>query len=330
MCFLYPIFQIIMVVDGGGGTHIWDVTYTQYRTFVIYGQASRTVYYVVVGLVKLSITFFFRRLADKASVFWRIVCDFFLGTCVVYVLVGLFFTPLLCDPPRAFWDPVYRGMLEQPPQCINKDYVGKILGIIHVVQGALVLMVPMAILWTVRIDRAKKARLFLNWFVGAIAVVGGMVKTLYSVFSPDALWTYPENVLLFTSFDLCLGIVTASIPVLDHLIVSSFGFMASRIISSHGGQSDRRSSTNVPSRRNESRGQATFGSYQRTESSENIVNKVALPPANDNLELKIIRTVDVSVSYERRHEEMGDVDSYDEERSSRLNVQDKPAGGGVV
>ncbi|KAH7039625.1 uncharacterized protein B0I36DRAFT_357028 [Microdochium trichocladiopsis] len=278
VCFLYPIFQIVMVVDGGGGTHIWDVTYTQYRTFMVFGQASRTVYYVVVGLVKLSITFFFRRLADKASKVWRVVCDFFLATC-----------------------------------CINKEYIAKILGIMHVAQGALMLTVPIAILWTVRIDRGKKARLFLNWFVGAVAVVGGMVKTWYFVFSPDMMWTYAENVLLFTSLDLCLGIVTASVPVLDHLLVSSFGFMANKLVSSSsvirnqgsgtGGVQGSRRPTLKSDQTTRSAGSSAL---PYSESSENIIKNP------NNLELKIMRTMDVNVTYERRNDSISD-DCYDEE-----------------
>ncbi|KXJ91670.1 hypothetical protein Micbo1qcDRAFT_194737 [Microdochium bolleyi] len=326
-CLLYPIFQIIMVVKGGGGTHTWDVTYTQYRTFIVLGQASRTVYYFVVGMVKLSITLFFRRLADKVSRVWQIVCDLFLVTCVIYVLLALFLTPLLCTPPRAYWDIVYRGMLDTPPQCINKEYVGKILGSMHVAQGALMLTVPIAILWAVRIDRAKKTRLFVNWFVGAVAVVGGMFKTWYFVFSPDTMWTYVDNVLLWTAFDLCLGIVTASVPVLDHLLVSSFGFVASRLGSGHGGSASRKSNRQQDSgshHQGAGGGRPSVRSHQAdelpcSESSENIVKSSDSHHSHQqqhNVELKIMRTTDVNVSYERRDNDSSSDDYYNEERPS--------------
>lgn len=33
MAITYPALQIAMVIDGGGGRHIWDVTYAQYNLF---------------------------------------------------------------------------------------------------------------------------------------------------------------------------------------------------------------------------------------------------------------------------------------------------------
>lgn len=42
----YPILQILMVVQGGAGHHVWEVTYEQYNIYAYYGRVCQIIFYI--------------------------------------------------------------------------------------------------------------------------------------------------------------------------------------------------------------------------------------------------------------------------------------------
>lgn len=209
-----------MVVRGGAGHHMWEVTYSQYNTYAFYGAICQIIFFVAVGLVKISITLFVRRLTDQTSRRWRIIADIFLSWVVGYVLIALFWSVFICTPPRARWDRWYYGQLDHLATCGNFTANILFLSITHVVQGMMLLSAPIIILRKVRMDRKKKARLFSLWAAGGLTVLGGLLRQVAPNFSADVTWGYTE-ILIWTSVDLCMGIVTASLPVMDAFLFGS-------------------------------------------------------------------------------------------------------------
>lgn len=179
------------------------------------------IYYPTVGVIKISITLFIRRLVDTAYRTWRIVADIFLGTLVAYVLASIFWGIFMCNPQRAVWDREFAGSLTEPATCGNTALNTKVLSIIHVVQSILLLATPIIILWSVRIDRGKKIRLFVIWAAGGLTVTGGLLQQLQPFASRDVFWDY-TIILRWTVLDISMGIVTASLPVLDAAIMGSW------------------------------------------------------------------------------------------------------------
>ena len=55
---VYPILQICMVVYGGGGKHMCDVTYHEYYIYHWLAAIAQIDFFVGVGLVKMSIAVF--------------------------------------------------------------------------------------------------------------------------------------------------------------------------------------------------------------------------------------------------------------------------------
>ncbi|KAK1977685.1 hypothetical protein LZ30DRAFT_664636 [Colletotrichum cereale] len=218
---VYPILQILVVVDAGGGTHIWENTYDNYQFYSYYLTVCRLIYYPTVGIIKISITLFIRRLVETAYRTWKILADIFLGTLVAYVLLAVLWNTLICNPSRAIWDREFAGSLTEPAVCGDQITSAKILGAIHVVQSVLLLATPIIILWNVRIGRAKKIRLFVIWASGGLTVTGGLLQQIQPFRSPDIFWDYTV-ILRWTVLDICMGIVTASLPVLDASIMGSW------------------------------------------------------------------------------------------------------------
>lgn len=225
MAVTYPIYQIVMINSGGGGLHTWDVTYSQFEVFWYYGTVSQLTYYVSVGLIKISITLFIRRLVDKSHARWKVLAaDIFLASLIAYILLAVFWSVFSCtDRPAASFSIRYAGTLATPATCGNVYARAWTMSVIHVVQQVALLSSPIVILWTVRMDAYKKARLFTIWIAGAISVLGGLLRQTQSTeeYAADIMWNY-TSILIWTSVDLCMGLVTANLPVMDAFIFGSW------------------------------------------------------------------------------------------------------------
>lgn len=235
-----------MITSGGGGLHTWDVTYTQFEVFWYYGTVSQLTYYVSVGLIKISITLFIRRLIDKSHARWKaLTADIFLATLIVYILLAIFWSVFSCaDHPTASFSIRYAGTLEGPAMCGNVYARAWTMSVIHVVQQVVLLASPIVILWTVRMDLFKKVRLFTIWVAGALSVLGGLLRQTQSTeeYASDIMWNY-TSILIWTSVDLCMGLVTANLPVMDAFIFGSWAsprtaYGAGAVVSSGAGRQD--------------------------------------------------------------------------------------------
>ncbi|TLD25313.1 hypothetical protein PspLS_05856 [Pyricularia sp. CBS 133598] len=229
LALVYPSLQILAVVKGGGGRHSWDNTYENLQNFYYYLDTCTKVYYADVALAKISIALFVRRLANHASLGWRITADVFLATVVVHMAASVLVNCFRCDPPRAAWDMEYGGSLETPARCHQFYRIFMSLHSIHVAQSMTLLMAPVVILWKVQMDTAKKIRLFVIWVVGALSVLGGLLQLLLKpILTEDVFMAYTVT-LQWTMLDLSMGVVAASLPVLDSVLIGGWRKATSRI-----------------------------------------------------------------------------------------------------
>lgn len=293
---MYPILQIVMVVQAGGGRHTFDNTYEDYQTLAYYLAVCKYLFYPTVGLIKISIALFVRRIADRASKLWRLLADIFIATVVAFIISSVFWNVFICNPPRSAWDKEYAGSLETPPVCLDMALNSLVLGTIHTVQGFLLLTAPIIILWKVKMDTGKKIRLFVVWAAGAVTVMGGLLQQVTKVITDDTFWQY-SGVLVWTSLDISMGILTACLPVLDGAIIGSWRAAKTKLSSSgrHASGSHVLSSgtNNHLTRGTQTKNVArTQSKKEYSESIEDIIQK------EDGTELAILRTDEVRLDYE--------------------------------
>ncbi|KAI0125597.1 hypothetical protein BJ170DRAFT_439467 [Xylariales sp. AK1849] len=318
----YTACQIIMATRGGGN-HIWDATYEDYNVFNYYGVIDKPIFYVTVGFVKISLTLFIRRLVDRSSNYWRWFCDIFLTTLVIYVLVAIFWELFTCNPAQSQWDKLYSGTLSPAGTCLSTSIQSKVLNITHVLQGVILLLSPMVILWKVRMDRNKKTRLFVMWGVGLIAVLCGLMRNLRADFTADVMWDYTE-LLIWTAMDVCIGIITISLPVMDAWLAGSWHSAMTKLGKTYGNGS-RGATTHKYGNSTTARstvGVATPKKY--SDSIEEIIQK-----GNDNgneMELNtIVRTDEYDVLYSAA--DRGDCDGEDPSSAKICNKSRVPSFG---
>jgi hypothetical protein len=167
-----------MCATAGGGPHTWGNTYADYQRFYYYLSVCKVIFYVAVGMIKLSITLFVRRLTNSTSRTWQMLADGFLVTVVCSKVTALVWNLCLCSRSRATWDEWYAGTLINEPRCNNINLNSRVLGIIHSTQGMALLLAPVVILWRVQISLAKKVRLFIFWATSALSVLFGLLQLI--------------------------------------------------------------------------------------------------------------------------------------------------------
>ncbi|KAF9874302.1 integral membrane protein [Colletotrichum karsti] len=310
LALVYPVTQITSLAVGAAAVHTWEVTYEKYNFGMVVAMTCKTTFYVAVGMIKLSIAIFIRRMADRINKWWQIFCDIFMASLVMFVLLAIFYNIFACNPPAIQWDLAMRGRLEPIPTCIDLGVQSKVLSGIHVAQGITLLLTPIIILWKVRIQRAKKIRLFAIWIVGGVTVLGGLLRQIRPTMTNDFTWDYVE-VLVWTCLDLSLGILTASLPVLDGLLEKYWLKAKSSMANSYDNGQSHGVTDNGTWQYSKTSDTGTQKSHQhvkkssisiitqmmdRSESSESIVQKDHLRDTNSEgggLEMNILRTQEV-------------------------------------
>ncbi|KAH8842276.1 hypothetical protein MCOR23_007240 [Pyricularia oryzae] len=246
LALVYPTLQILAVIKGGGGRHSWENTYENLQNFYYYLDTCTKLYYADVALAKISIALFVRRLANRAALGWCVATDVFLGTVVVHLVASVLVNCLRCDPARAAWDMEFGGSLETAARCHSFYTVFRSLHTVHVAQSMMLLMAPVVILWKVQMNTAKKCRLFVIWVAGALSVLGGLLQMLLKpTMNEDVFMAYTVT-LQWTMLDLSMGVVAASLPVLDSVLIGGWRRAAFRIARLRGKYSSSNLRTGDP------------------------------------------------------------------------------------
>ncbi|KAI5243437.1 hypothetical protein E4T43_04126 [Aureobasidium subglaciale] len=223
MAILYPILQIAMVTRGGGGKHTWDVTYAEYYIFNKLAIVCKIIFFTTVGIIKISICLFLRRISEATSKYPRIANEVFLFLLISYTLLALFWSCFQCSPAPAMWDKIYSGQLAQPAKCWSTLVVANALSVIHVVMDFVLLLTPIVVLWKVRLNKNTKIRLFIVFSMGSLSCVASVLRELaQKSISKDITYGY-TSLLAWTVVDLTLAVVVASLPVISALIPKAWG-----------------------------------------------------------------------------------------------------------
>ncbi|KAB8291620.1 hypothetical protein EYC80_006420 [Monilinia laxa] len=214
----WPVLQILAVVYGGAGKHIWDLTYEEYGYFKRYTNLSKIFFFVAVGVVKVSICLFNRRLTAMTSRKWLLFNNIFLFLLVVYILVSLFWNIFSCSPAWGGWDPIRLGKENRRAVCFPVGTSGSILSTIHVVMDFGLLAVPLIVLWKVKMGWKTRGRLYVVFAVGGGSVIGSIFRQVEQAkLKSDVTWSF-KALEDWTLVDLTLGVIAASLPVLSAII----------------------------------------------------------------------------------------------------------------
>ena len=169
-------------------------------------------FFTSVGIIKISICLFLRRISGSASKHSQRFNDFFLFLLVGYTLLALFWSCFQCSPAPAMWDKIYSGKLTQPAKCWSTLVVANALSVIHVVMDFVLLLTPMVVLWKVQLNKNTKIRLFIVFSMGSLSCLASVLRELaQKSISKDITYGYTD-LLAWTVVDLTLPVISALIP----------------------------------------------------------------------------------------------------------------------
>ena len=138
-------------------------------------------FYIAVGLIKISIALFNRRLTGLTSRKWMIFHNIMLGLLVSYIISAILLEVFKCHPVLTSWDLKGYGIKEQPVSCIPVTKYGLPLNIIHVILDFALLSVPVIVFCRMKMNMSKRIRLIFLFSIGCVSVIGSVNRQIIMV-----------------------------------------------------------------------------------------------------------------------------------------------------
>ncbi|KAL2039382.1 hypothetical protein N7G274_008050 [Stereocaulon virgatum] len=208
---------IWMVIKGGAGQHIYDITYMQVEYFFRGASSGQLVFFLSTGLVKISISLFNRRLTGLTSKRWMIAHNVFLVILVAYMIYVLFVNLFVCIPFDHF-SIIEAGKFARPAKCSKTSQLNIALSSIHVILDYALLSVPIIILYQIQMSTTKKVRLGLFFCIGALSCIGATIRPIVIQHGSPDITYYFQDQYSWGTVDIFFAAIAASLPVLNAAI----------------------------------------------------------------------------------------------------------------
>ncbi|ERF76276.1 hypothetical protein EPUS_04133 [Endocarpon pusillum Z07020] len=203
----------------GTGLHIWDLPISWATPNRLLTWSSEWCYVLASSSIKISILLFYKRLSQPFPVAFRVATWIGILYNIGYALGFGLTLGLICRPVDAYWN----QFSPQWQKAGNTFHCGKeeislpISGVLSVIGDFYSTVLPLALVWHLKLPRGKKLALYTLFALGFLVVVAGVIRTiLLNVVinrTWDPLWEL-DTMWIWTIVELNLAIVAASAPAL--------------------------------------------------------------------------------------------------------------------
>lgn len=213
------IITVYGTVKNGLGKDIWTLRPEEITDMLRYFYAMASLYFTQVTLLKLSLTFFYIRVFPSTGV-QRLLW----GTVVFVTLWGIMFVLIAifqCRPINYFWtkwDGQHQG------SCLNINAITESHAGISIVLDFWILGIPLWQLWGLKLHWKKKVGVALMFCVGTFVTIVSILRLRALVSfaaSSNASWEF-FDVSVWSSIEICVGIMCACLPTIRLLLVKLF------------------------------------------------------------------------------------------------------------
>ncbi|KAF2837483.1 hypothetical protein M501DRAFT_167951 [Patellaria atrata CBS 101060] len=217
---------ILILIQHGWGKHVSDLSVPDVNDTLFYRWMFMLAYFFTLWAVKMSILALYWRVASRmrTPLGTGIYCRVTIALTVVmtaHAISSILVEIFQCAPIMAAWD-----IEKELHCCIDVATFHTIQASTNAVTDIILLIFPIRIVYELQIPPKQKAALFFVFAVGIIPVVAGLVRLGEIVRSnpkhnepwerQDINWKW-AMVPLRSQVEVCLGIVTASLPSLNPL-----------------------------------------------------------------------------------------------------------------
>lgn len=145
----------------GAGNHLYQIPLGSTELLLKLLFAGFLVYNTGIAIMRISACFFYMRIFTGHHKIFRVVCWASIGTNVAWLIGNNLTAIFQCSPVRGFWDRLIPGL--QCASNLNIQYGGVITGI---VMDLWTLLLPMPIIWKLKMPPMKKALIIAIFVLG--------------------------------------------------------------------------------------------------------------------------------------------------------------------
>ncbi|KAI1437791.1 hypothetical protein GGR50DRAFT_706853 [Xylaria sp. CBS 124048] len=209
----------MMGVKAGAGRRIWSLDPSDVASVFRLLFAYTFIYAACVSLTRLSILYFYYRIFERGSPWFRLSLYIASFSTVAYVITAYVGAVFLCRPIPFFWTQYDGGK----GRCINTFAFYFYMTVVNTVLDICVLLIPIREISLLQMSREKKISLCAVMGLGGIVCIVSVVK-IWAFFQfsvvVDVVFAQADTFLL-SSAEPAFGIVSACLPILRPLYLKA-------------------------------------------------------------------------------------------------------------
>jgi hypothetical protein len=222
------VIAIIEYTKLGLGHHAYDLSWYQLSTLYKLIFAHYILYLWAAIFIRLSLILFYLRLLSNTTGPMVIFIRCFMVYLVVLTVVAHFATIFAYSPVSAGYD---LNVRLKPFKALNTWLIVTWLSSIYAVTDVITWLLPIQIIWKLKLSARRRLSLFLLFGLGGIVCCVVVLRTtllkrLYSTW--DITWG-AGSVSLCTIIECDVGIIIASLPALNALLSKAYHSSVSSI-----------------------------------------------------------------------------------------------------
>ncbi|KZL84097.1 cfem domain-containing protein [Colletotrichum incanum] len=265
------VINIAGLIPAGLGKDIWTLTPRQIESFGYWFYLLEPMYFVQMGLVKMSILCFYMRIFDRAGLgkfLWGTVAFNAINT-VVFLIVGIF----QCTPISFYWT---RWDGEKQGTCININAVAWANAIISIVLDLWMLYLPLSRIRTLNLHWWKKLAVTLMFCVGTFVTIISILRLQSLVrFAKSMNPTWDQfDIAFWTCLEVPTGIICCCMPAIRLILIKTFPKLFGKLTRRY----DSGKNTSPSSEENRNRGRNRMSLIAVPESSTTELQPAMLGP----------------------------------------------------
>ncbi|KAF9892322.1 hypothetical protein FE257_002099 [Aspergillus nanangensis] len=198
----------------GWGVHIWDIRPEMATPSLMTSWFNQLQLIIIMTLVKLSLLISYLRFLTKAihrKLTWGMI-----GLTTAWGIAYMITMFTACIPLRAYWE----TLQSDSENCTNKSSATMSFSITNMVTDLMVLVVPIPVLWNLKLPMRERLGLIALMSLGLLACVASGIRIFYTYqtlnVTYDITWD-GYQIWLWILIEVNLAVMCASIPTLRPL-----------------------------------------------------------------------------------------------------------------
>ncbi|KAL5121516.1 hypothetical protein ACEQ8H_000588 [Pleosporales sp. CAS-2024a] len=216
----------VLQVGCGTGRHAMFVAFPEeVEQGLKYQFFSILVYNASLMFIKVSIIFQYKRIFTVQEMKWPLNAA--LAICVAWGIVTFFTSIFGCNPPSAYWRVSHRA----GATCLADSTLWFVNAGMNIFTDLVVAILPVKAIWKLQMPNRQKFVLIgiltVGWFVCLVSILR-LHALVHMSHHMDDLTYYGATAAAWSSIEMNLGIVCASLPALKPLLIKLIPGFSSR------------------------------------------------------------------------------------------------------